>query len=162
MPMTFAVKSVQLKICMTIASTMTLLFTQGRNCVSNLSKLAYISLGLYLSYGIHTWLGMTVEFCMIYMCSCSFWWPWPRYKVTVGRETKESAFNYLDSWASNNIKLAVTVGDFFSVTFTLQTFILLDHLVFNSCSLKKYIFTIIIIFNDVDYHYHCIIVIQPY
>ena len=35
MPITFAVRNVQLKIYITIGSPMTLTFTQGHNCVSN-------------------------------------------------------------------------------------------------------------------------------
>ena len=35
---TFAVKTVQLKVNMTIISPMTLTFTQGHNCVSNLTN----------------------------------------------------------------------------------------------------------------------------
>ena len=37
MPITFAANIVRLKVYMTIASPMTLTFTQGHNCVSNLT-----------------------------------------------------------------------------------------------------------------------------
>ena len=37
MAIKFAVKIVRLKVCMTIANVMTLTFTEGHNCVSNLT-----------------------------------------------------------------------------------------------------------------------------
>ena len=47
MPITFAVKKVQRNIYMTIDSLMTLIFTQGYNCVSNLTIFKSCSIILF-------------------------------------------------------------------------------------------------------------------
>ena len=59
-----------------------------------------------------------------HICPCSFCWPWPLCKVTVGQERKKSASNYLNILASNiSIKLDTTVGHFYmTLTVTLKTY----------------------------------------
>ena len=36
-----------------------------------------------------------------HICSCSLWWPWPWWKVTVGWRRKKLLLNYLNNQASN-------------------------------------------------------------
>ena len=65
----------------------------------------------------------------IYICSCSFCWPW--CKVTVGwqRQTLNVALSLSTTKQAISIKLATTAGHFY-VTSALQTFIWIDHVCF--------------------------------
>ena len=69
MPINFAVKIVRLKVYTTIASPMTLTFTQGPKCVTNVTTYNLQYIGQYLSYYIQTCDDDTYG-CPI--CSCSF------------------------------------------------------------------------------------------
>ena len=65
---------------------MTLLFIEGHYCVSNLTN----SQSIFTLWHLNLACRLT-NAC--YICSCSFWWPWPWCKVTVYRQRKNTALN---------------------------------------------------------------------
>ena len=68
----------------------------------------------------------------IIMCWCSFQWPRPWCKVTVGQQRqKQISIDFTSTTKQTiSIKLATTVAHFFYTTLTLKTFLWLDYLVF--------------------------------
>ena len=110
MPIKFAVKIVRLKIHITIAREITLTFIQGHKCASNFSFFTLQYLGHYLSYYIQIWHDAR-HGCPIF--SCSFRWPLPWCKVTVGRQRqKNQRCIFSATKQAISIKMTTTVGHF--------------------------------------------------
>ena len=115
-----------LKVYMTIASLMTLIFIHGHKCASNLTIFYLQYLGQYLSYYIHTWhdgrlmdaLYAHARFDDLDLAAMS---PW------VGKIKNNQRCMLSATMQAISIKLARTVGHFY-VTLTFQTFIWLDQL----------------------------------
>ena len=106
MPIRFAVKTVRLKVYMTIASPMTLTFIQGNKYVSNLTTFE-------LSISRTSKLGMTVIIDTI-ICPCSFRWPWPSLMQGDSGSAKANIQCWIISTAkqATSVKFTTTIGHF--------------------------------------------------